>query len=186
MTWHVITNPWKRRWRCRGGHTSVQDGDTGDIIFLWCFSMTRPWRFFFLYYYFSEGNSWWKKVLVQTETNDNRVGGDIRDVAGLTLSCLGRSSARTRTPWLPGPAGRCWRHWCRCRQRAVETGSCRNTQVRVVLTHVGSFGGGGRLTRFSLSSSATEQSPAPSSSRGIYCSRWKRSPLNVSSCLRAH
>lgn len=26
----------------RVGHTSIQDGHTGDIIFLWCFSMTRP------------------------------------------------------------------------------------------------------------------------------------------------
>lgn len=41
-----------------------------------------------------------------------------------TLFCLDRSSARTQTPWLPGPAGRSSRRWCRCRLHGVWTDSC--------------------------------------------------------------
>lgn len=109
-----------------------------------------------------------------------------------TLFCLGRSSARTQTPWPPGPAGRSSRRWCKCRRRGVWTGSCRNTRKAAgaaqplwnsscETTQSLVFPFRSALTRSSWSSWATGQSLAPSSSPGICCSRWKRFPPSVSS-----
>lgn len=55
------------------------------------------------------------------------VGAGTVSAVESTLFCLDQSSARTQTPWLPGPAGRSSRHWCRCRLHGVWIDSCRNT-----------------------------------------------------------
>lgn len=118
-----------------------------------------------------------------------------------TLFCLGRSSARTQTPWPPGPAGRNSRRWCKCRPHGVWTDSCENTRIwrkvfrtaNVSLNSPLDFNwrlssvspNQGALTHFSWSSWATGQSLVLFVSPGIYCSRWRMYPPNVSSCLRA-
>lgn len=149
-----------------------------------------------------------KKWLVQTETSDNRVGGDMWEwgsaslppaSAGLQpghelLGCLvlqvGAHVAGVGAVCVPSkqtPAGthRSDLHTFIFQDCIINKRSCWSSGS---LKHNRNQGAerGGRLTRFSLSSSATGQSPAPSASRGIYCSRWKRSPLNVSSCWRGH
>lgn len=128
-----------------------------------------------------------------------------------TLFCLDRSSARTQTPWPPGPAGRNSRRWCKCHPHGVWTDSCENTRIRRKVFRTADvitvkrftpvilkksqldFSGRlssvspnqGALTRFSWSSWATGQSLVLFASPGIYCSRWKMCPPNASSCLRA-
>ena len=49
--------------------------------------------------------------------------------SNVTLSCPCLSWARTQTPWLPGPEGRSWHRWCRCRRRGVLLGHWNRVEI---------------------------------------------------------